>query len=323
MISRVLVVDDYEPWCRYIASTLQDRARWQIVGEVSDGAEAVRQAAARRPDLILLDIGLPTINGIEAAHRILDHDRDARILFVSEHRSWDVAEAALGTGARGYVIKSDAGRELLPAMQAIVDGGRFVSAALGGRAPENAGDVLASGAGVHDALFCSDEAHLLDAWVRIAHDGLQGGDAVIIVSTAPRREQVRARLEARGADVRAASAAGRYQSIDVEDGLSTFTVEGWPDETHFWKAAASLVMGAARTAQGPQPRITLCGEIAPTLWKRGRGDAAVQLERLWHEATRTYNIRTLCGYCLPAAYRDRQNEVFRDLCAVHAAVHSR
>jgi CheY-like chemotaxis protein len=322
MTARVLVVDDYEPWCRYISSTLHDSTRFQIVGEVSDGAEAVQHAAALRPDLILLDIGLPTLNGIEAAHRILDNDRGARILFVSEHRSWDVAEAALGAGARGYVIKSDAGRELLPAMHAIVNGRRFVGAALAGRGLENTGEGLAPVACVHEVAFCSDDAHLVDAWARLAHDALQAGDAVIIVSTAARRERLRARLEAMGADVRGAIGAGRYQSLDVEEGLSTFTVDGWPDETRFWEAASSLVMGAARAAQGPQPRIALCGEIAPMLWKRGRGDAAIQLERLWHELARTYNIDTLCGYGLPAAYHDPEDEVFREICAAHSAVYS-
>jgi len=318
----VLVVDDYEPWCRYICSTLQD-ARWQIVAEVSDGADAVQKAAALRPDLILLDIGLPTLNGIEAAHRILENDPDARILFVSEHRSWDVAEAALTTGARGYVIKSDAVRELLPAMNTIVNGMRFVSAALGGRALESTGEGLARAACVHEALFCADEAQLLDAWVGLTHDALQAGDAAIIVSTAPRREQIRARLEARGADVRGAIASGRYQSLDIEEGMSRLLVDGWPDETRFWDAATSLVMGAARTAQGSHPRVAICGEMAPTLWKQGNVGAAIQLERLWHEVTCTYNVDTICGYCAPAKYNDPVGDVFRELCAVHSTVHSR
>ncbi len=322
-ISRVLVVDDYESWCRYVSTTVQDDARWQIVGEVSDGAEAVKQAAALRPDLILLDIGLPTINGIEVAHRILACNPQSRILFVSEHRSWDVAEAALATGARGYVIKADAGRELLPAMEAIVNGTRFVSAALCGRALDDASGELARVASVHEGWFCSDEADLLEAWIAMAHDALQAGDAVVIVSTAARRDRIRARLEALGVDVAAAMDTRRYQSLDVEEGLSTFTVDGWPDETHFWEAATSFVMGAASTAQGARPRVVVCGEVSPRLWKLGKGAAAVELERLWHELTRTYNVDTICGYCSPAKYDDPGGDVFRELCAVHSKVHSR
>ena len=319
----MLVVDDYESWCRYISSTLHDDARWQIVGEVSDGAEAVTQAAALRPDLILLDIGLPTINGIEAAHRILAGNPDSRILFVSEHRSWDIAEAALLTGARGYVIKADAGRELLPAMEAIVNGRRFVSAALCGRALDDAAGGLAGNESVHEGWFCSDEADLLEAWVAIGHEGLQAGDAFVIVSTAARRDRVRAQLEALGVDVAAAMDTRRYQSLDVEEGLSTFTVDGWPDEAHFWEAATSFVMEAASTAQGARPRVVVCGEVSPRLWKQGNGAAAIELERLWHELTRTYNVDTICGYCAPAKYNDPGGDVFRELCAVHSKVHSR
>jgi len=127
---KVLVVDDFEPWCRVICSMLQKLAELQIVGEVSDGLEAVQRARELEPDLILLDVGLPGINGIEVARRIRELSPRTKILFVSEGSSPDVAEAALGTGARGYVIKSDAGTELLPAVQGVLRGERFISSSL-------------------------------------------------------------------------------------------------------------------------------------------------------------------------------------------------
>jgi len=127
---KVLVVDDFEPWCRVICSMLQKLAELQIVGEVSDGLEAVQRVRELEPDLILLDVGLPGINGIEVARRIRELSPRTKILFVSEGSSPDVAEAALGTGARGYVIKSDAGTELLPAVQGVLRGERFISSSL-------------------------------------------------------------------------------------------------------------------------------------------------------------------------------------------------
>jgi len=130
LIVKVLVVDDFEPWCRVICSMLQKLAELQIVGEVSDGLEAVQRARELEPDLILLDVGLPGINGIEVARRIRELSPRTKILFVSEGSSPDVAEAALGTGARGYVIKSDAGTELLPAVQGVLRGERFISSSL-------------------------------------------------------------------------------------------------------------------------------------------------------------------------------------------------
>jgi len=127
---RVLVVDDYEPWRRFACSTLRREPELQIIGQASDGLEAVQQAQQLQPDFILLDIGLPTLNGIEAARRIREVSPVSKILFVSENRSRDLAHEALRTGASGYVVKSNAGSELLPALRAVLLGKQFVSASL-------------------------------------------------------------------------------------------------------------------------------------------------------------------------------------------------
>ena len=129
---RVLVVDDYKAWRSFFSTALQKKPELQIIGQVSDGLDAVQQAQELQPDLILLDIGLPTLNGIEAARQIRNVSRASKILFVSETRSPDIAEEALSTGAGGYVIKSDAGSELLPAVKAVLEGKRFISASLAG-----------------------------------------------------------------------------------------------------------------------------------------------------------------------------------------------
>ena len=128
----MLVVDDYEPWRQYCLTFLPQQQGLHIVGEVSDGLEAIHKAEELQPDLILLDIGLPTLNGIQAARRIRTVSPSSKILFVSENRSADLAEEAFRTGAGGYVLKSDAGSELLPAITAVLEGKRFVSASLAG-----------------------------------------------------------------------------------------------------------------------------------------------------------------------------------------------
>jgi DNA-binding NarL/FixJ family response regulator len=129
---RVLVVEDYAPWVRFILSELQKVANLQVIGEVADGEEAVQRAEELQPDLILLDIGLPTINGIEAARRIREVSPASKILFVSETRSPEIAEEALNTGAGGYVLKSDAASDLLPAIKSVLQGKRFISASMAG-----------------------------------------------------------------------------------------------------------------------------------------------------------------------------------------------
>src|ERR1700751_5766693 len=127
---RVLVVEDNEPYRRFICSTLGKRPELHIVCEVSDGLEAVQKAEELHPDLILLDIGLPTLNGIEAARRIRKLSPESKILFVSQESSADVVQEAFSTGAHGYVVKSDAGSELLPAVEAVLQGKRLVSASI-------------------------------------------------------------------------------------------------------------------------------------------------------------------------------------------------
>ena len=115
---RVLVVEDYEPFRRFVCSTLSKRPDLQIVGEVSDGLEAVLKVRELRPDLILLDVGLPTLNGIEAARRIREVSPTSRIIFVSQESSAEVVQEAFRVGALAYVFKTQAGVDLLAAVEA-------------------------------------------------------------------------------------------------------------------------------------------------------------------------------------------------------------
>lgn len=120
---RVLVVDDYELWRDFVCSLFRNRPGFQVVGEVSDGAEAVQKAQELQPDLILLDIGLPTVNGIDAAQQICKVSSKSKILFVTQESSPEVVQEALNSGALGYILKTNANRELFPAVERVVRGG--------------------------------------------------------------------------------------------------------------------------------------------------------------------------------------------------------
>ena len=111
---------------------IRQRLDLTILAEVQDGLEAVRQAEILQPDVILLDIGLPLLNGIEAARQIRKVAPTARIIFLTQESSAEVVHEALDLGAWGYVIKAQAGTDLLAAVEAIVQGGTFVSAGLNG-----------------------------------------------------------------------------------------------------------------------------------------------------------------------------------------------
>jgi DNA-binding NarL/FixJ family response regulator len=126
-MSSVLVVEDFEPFRRFVCSMLRKTPELQVVCEVSDGLEAVQKAEELKPDLILLDIGLPTLNGIEAARQIRKLAPESKILFLSQESSADVVQEALNLGALGYVVKAHVGSDLLDAVEAVILGERFVS----------------------------------------------------------------------------------------------------------------------------------------------------------------------------------------------------
>jgi DNA-binding NarL/FixJ family response regulator len=127
---RVLVVEDFAPFRCFICSRLEKERTLEVICQVSDGLEAVQKADELKPDLILLDLALPTLNGIEAARQISKLSPESKIIFVSQESSAEVVKEAFRSGARGYVAKTRAGIDLLPAVEAVLEGRRFVSSGL-------------------------------------------------------------------------------------------------------------------------------------------------------------------------------------------------
>lgn len=128
----VLLVEDFEPYRTFIASLLGGNPAFQVICEASDGLEAVARAQELRPDVILMDIGLPKLNGLEAARQIHELAPSSKILFLSQETDREVADEALGSGASGYVVKQQAAVELLSGLATILQGQRFVSKGLAG-----------------------------------------------------------------------------------------------------------------------------------------------------------------------------------------------
>ena len=124
--TRILLVDDCEAWRRVVIELFESHKDWQIISEATDGFEAVQKAKELQPDLILLDIGLPKLNGLEAARKICTISPHPKILFLSAILYSDVMQEALCAGAQAYILKSDAGHDLLPAVEAVIAGKQFV-----------------------------------------------------------------------------------------------------------------------------------------------------------------------------------------------------
>jgi DNA-binding NarL/FixJ family response regulator len=118
-VLRILIADDHEVARKGIRALLESHAGWEVCGEARDGREAVEHASRLKPDVLLLDIGMPNLNGLDAARQILATTPEARILILTVHDSEQVVREVLATGARGFLLKSDAGRDLMAAVEAM------------------------------------------------------------------------------------------------------------------------------------------------------------------------------------------------------------
>jgi DNA-binding NarL/FixJ family response regulator len=122
---RILIADDHELVRRGLTAELSQVPGWTVVAAVANGREAVASAATLKPDIVVLDLTMPELNGLDAARRILADEPAARILILTAHESEQLVREVLGAGAQGYVLKSDAGRVLVAALHALLDGRPF------------------------------------------------------------------------------------------------------------------------------------------------------------------------------------------------------
>jgi DNA-binding NarL/FixJ family response regulator len=116
---RILVADDHEIVRRGLRSLLETRPGWEVCGEAADGWEAVSKAAELHPDVVALDVGMPNLNGLDAARQILRHDPGQKILFLTIYESDHLARSVAAVGAKGLILKSDAGKDLINAIDSL------------------------------------------------------------------------------------------------------------------------------------------------------------------------------------------------------------
>jgi len=321
---------------------LRENHKLRIVGVVSDGLEAIQKAGELQPDLILLDIGLPKVNGIVAARRIRNVAPNSKILFLSQTLDSSIARGALCEGGQGFLVKSDAESELFAAIEEVMQGKRFASSRLASLAL--ADDVDSQGAShldgeaialptnplsanrevgrCHEVHFYSDDSLFLDIFTRFLRASLSAGDVAVFIGTATHRMTLLERLHAGGPDTRTAIGQGRCVGLNAAEFISDFMASDMPDTEWFLKVVDDLIVAARKGGNGEHLRVAVCSECADILWAQGKADAAIRLEELWNQISTTYEINILCGYSLGSLRCEEDSYTFRRICGEHSAVHS-
>ena len=119
MAFRILVADDHEIVRRGLCAILQAQAGWEVCGEASDGRSAVEKSRELHPDVLILDLSMPALNGLEATRQILKAEPGAQVLILTQYDTDQVVRGVLEAGARGYLLKTDASKELVMAVEAL------------------------------------------------------------------------------------------------------------------------------------------------------------------------------------------------------------
>jgi DNA-binding NarL/FixJ family response regulator len=192
---RILIADDHELVRQGMRAILADEPNWTVCGEATTGREALSQALELRPDIMILDVGLPELNGLEVTRRVLSV-MPVAVLIVTVHESDEVVQGALDAGASGYVLKAEAGRTLIEAVRSILNDGQFISERLRAAAFHGSPDTLGQSPRSHTSRLTSREREVLQLLAEGAANKEIGAALGITTKTAEtHRARIMAKLE--------------------------------------------------------------------------------------------------------------------------------
>jgi DNA-binding NarL/FixJ family response regulator len=327
-VTRVLLVEDHEPFRRFIRTFLGVRHDLDLVDDAPDGLSGVQKCVELRPDLVLLDIGLPRLNGIQAARQIRQLVPGCRIVFLTQETSVEIVQEALSLGATGYVIKAQTASDLIPAITAARDGRKFVSPTVDGHKHQEDPDSRSFSKRSsfcpsdtnfrHEVHFYPDDSTFVSGISRFIERSLKNGKVVLTIVDASQLIEIVDTLQSRGVDMLSASERDRFLPINIADLTAEFMVNGRPDVERLLKACTNLVENVKRkTARN---RICVCGACVSALLAQGSLEATMQLERAWDEIGRRHDLELFCCYILSSAQRAQQIEACRQIASLHSQV---
>jgi DNA-binding NarL/FixJ family response regulator len=296
----ILIVDDHEMFRGKVRSLIESQPHYRVCGEAGDGIEAIEKARQLRPDIVLMDINMPRMNGLEATRIIRREVPLCRVIIVSQNDAAIAREQARRAGAKGAVTKSDLIRDLLPTIDGVAmennnsldqtktataHGGEPWCGLLNSAAPRD-----------HIVQLYQDQQFLNRAVCRFAAAAIANGEGVILVPTVAHWDAFRPRLEAEGVDVKAAEKRGQLTVVDADNLLPTFMRGGMPDSPVFMGLAASVISEARGV--GRYPKVRWWGEMVNILWERGEVAASMQLEDQFDQLAHEQDIAIFCSFLM-------------------------
>ena len=336
---RVLIVEDFIPFQKMIQLILEEVPQLQVVGVVDDGFEAVRKAKELQPDLIITDIGLPKLSGIESARSILKVNPQCKILFLTQESRLDIAQDAFRLGARAYVKKEYAVAELLQAVSAVLDGKQFIGSGISNPSPsltpplpgqDLCPDEICSGEpsrGVastchHELQVYSDEAILLRSAARFVKTAIRNDASVLLIAGDTVRSNLFRHLKPDGIDRVTVEQCGNYVSLDAHEMMSLFMDNGMPDPVRFFELFGGLIAAVGNAPLAHDRKVAVFDECAGLLWAAGKTQAAFRVEQLCNDLVDRYGVSILCAYPVDDFHGEDDYDEIKKLCAEHSAVYS-
>ena len=307
---KILVAEDFRAFREFVCSQLHRRTDVHVVA-VDDGLAAVQAAADLRPDLVLLDIGLPTMNGLEAARQIRAQSPASKVVFLTQESAPEFVEAALDLGVDGYIIKTRAHDYMLPVVETMLAG------RAGGDERLRAARSSPDGRHRHHAHCFADDSALLASAERFVLATLAAQDAAIVAMTRPHLDALRGGLRRRQATIDRAIEQGTLVTIDANDTVHTLTADSGVD-WDILKAGWIEVLAAAGAATGqPRPRVASFSETGALLIAAGHVETAMRLEAIAEDLV-ARDLPTLEITCVYPMLPPAHDSSFTRICAAHS-----
>jgi DNA-binding NarL/FixJ family response regulator len=305
---RILLADDHRAFLESVGRFLAHA--YDIVALADDGRQALDLAGRLRPDVAVLDVSMPELDGFQVLEQLRRDAPHTRVVFLTMHRDDEFVAKAINAGAHGYVLKSRIHFDLIGAIDHALAGRLFVPS-------------LTSLSTVAEHRHTVQFRRPLPGDVsRLVSATLLSGEPFAFVASEATRTGVAQRLRARQVNLARLAERGQYVEHDSAFAVSQIMRDGRPDKERVAEMIHDLEQWRLAAPDGPGARLTIFGDISPSLWRNGDFEAALEMERLWSELTRPLPFFTICSYPSECFEQSAARDHLPRLCAEHSAVTS-